>query len=597
MEREQLIREVACTLMRLRPQGEIQKQENEQSIIERWRTLRASTFGQKHIDLDHKCSVQCTENGMIRVIPGLQNIYGCISSGKIHRCDPGTHKYCTAYVTSQGTRCCIISGMDMGSVVNTHIYQRSGGGGDDGGGGGGDYENTTERDFDDEESAIATAESSLAIEEEHHRERSLMRDAGGGGSNISSVILSSQDEEEEEEEDQEGHIVAPSSFKGIPLQLRDRLFSRAETMLEGGKNIQSRKELEREKELKQQRHYEEIQKAKVARHTNIPDEMVPSTQQPPIIITTTLLPLMKATAEPSSSKKRKILSSSSSEPTAAAAAVRKYRDFIQENEAWIWDSKRFTPGPPSVRDSIMDLVTKLLFSRTKRETVAEENVRSMQNDGVMAVKKYVKRCLRESQYPMLSHSDAIYDLCMQRKQHMENIPFSDQLLQYYVNVCHDLWEYMMCTRMYRGNRPNASHLRQHTLGTLYLMQDAHHRSVPTYIHHRTGEIVEKHEVDILPEDNFLRQHLPWQTQLKQMGIQCSKKDITFGRNTIKQCLQDDTQDDPERLDAFAKRMKERYYDQSARFLLPFQKMKNPMTATMSILARSSSSSSNAAGSS
>jgi hypothetical protein len=98
-------------------------------IIDNWKAKCKSVYGLKQEDANHICTSAC-ENGKIVTIDRSHNLYGCITSGRVHHCQQGTSCRFTR-INDDGTRICLMSGVTIGAKMDGNAFAKADKGGDE----------------------------------------------------------------------------------------------------------------------------------------------------------------------------------------------------------------------------------------------------------------------------------------------------------------------------------------------------------------------------------------------------------------------------------------------------------------------------------
>ena len=179
---------------------------------------------------------------------------------------------------------------------------------------------------------------------------------------------------------------------------------------------------------------------------------------------------------------------------------------------------------PSLVIAAKTIIEDLIFNSTTRNQINARIERELNADGLNNARKYVKHCRRAKIRPLQKTIDDIFDHCINKKCLMRIIPMDRAAQTRYAEVCCRLWTEMMKTPYFKDNS-SGFHFKEHVMGTLYIMQAGLQDSTKT--------------ADILPQDKFLYEGLPSQSDLKDIKPslrahkEYKKSDITQGRNIIK----------------------------------------------------------------
>lgn len=186
-------------------------------------------------------------------------------------------------------------------------------------------------------------------------------------------------------------------------------------------------------------------------------------------------------------------------------------------------------NPSSVKHDVRLIVLDLLYNKKERVRIDQKRVDEMRESGDNAVRKYYKKCKREHIMPLKHRVETIFSNHMNTKRRLKPLQVDVKRINCYTEVIANLWKIIIETE-YCKNNSSKFHLRQHVIGTLYVMQ------MPFFFEGDTRR-------RLLPGDNFLYRELPhqndlkeWQSSYEEKKGTYAKKDVTKGRNNLKDAL-------------------------------------------------------------
>ena len=124
---------------------------------------------------------------------------------------------------------------------------------------------------------------------------------------------------------------------------------------------------------------------------------------------------------------------------------------------------------------------------------------------------------------------------MNRKRRLRKLAFDKKRLDFYTDVIVNFYNIATQTEYYAENS-SKFHVKQHALGTLYVMQ------MPFFINNAKTAGGRDEKIPLIPGDEFLYNELPHQNNLKEWKSNqhkpwtYSKGDVTKGRNNLKSAL-------------------------------------------------------------
>lgn len=194
----------------------------------------------------------------------------------------------------------------------------------------------------------------------------------------------------------------------------------------------------------------------------------------------------------------------------------------------------------NLRKDIESIIYDLIYNSSERIRIDKKRVREMKKSAINTIHKYYKKCKRNKSRPIRHYIEKIYDNQMNKKRRMRPLKLDRTRLLYYSNVIINLWKIIINTD-YCAKNKSKFHIKQHTIGTLYLLQ------TPLFINGE-DELSDQDQDQnqnqnlIMPRDEFLYNQLPHENNLKEWQSchtkhwNYSKGDVTKGRNNFKLAL-------------------------------------------------------------
>ena len=177
-----------------------------------------------------------------------------------------------------------------------------------------------------------------------------------------------------------------------------------------------------------------------------------------------------------------------------------------------------------LRETVRTVVIALLYS-TIRQRMNEKKKKKLQQDIRRQVKRYKRKCMHDKSKVKKDHVDIIIRGCIDNGSHrmIPVIEQNDAQMNYYITFILRLW-YIIGTTPYAQENKTHMHIKDHILGTLYLLQHGLTYGKKT----------------IIEPDTFLLSTLPPIQDLNQYG--CNKRSLTIGKNHIYKALRSCNED-------------------------------------------------------
>ena len=201
---------------------------------------------------------------------------------------------------------------------------------------------------------------------------------------------------------------------------------------------------------------------------------------------------------------------------------------------------------------INGIVKDLLFNKTERIRINLKYEGSREKQAQDAYRKYLKTVKRKKEAPNKMTIIAIIEEYLRQITQLKILDYDSKKVDFVQNFIMNLW-FAIKKTPYFINNVSSFHIKQHTIGMLYMLTEPLVFSISPV------------EYDVLLEaDTFLMEHLPPQSELKDWNSgntktkhKYTKRDITAGINNFKNAINSATinKDDVLRLIKTAPRRK------------------------------------------
>src|SRR3989304_772319 len=182
---------------------------------------------------------------------------------------------------------------------------------------------------------------------------------------------------------------------------------------------------------------------------------------------------------------------------------------------------------------IYNIINDILCNDNLRVKLAKQTVVNRTKVASDKTIKHFKK-VRKKQNILVSifDIDNFWDQHMSKKKNVDLTKSSQGQICFYVKTCIEFWK-LIVTSPYYEQKQSKIHLKDHIIGCLYLMREGY----KIQLDNSCG----KREITIFEKDPWLDQKLLQHCYLKltprEKGIHTyQKKNITKGRNNIKQCI-------------------------------------------------------------